>query len=90
MTGGGSIAVTSPTSEKPGRASSRGPSESSGEYLSADDRENLINQAEWGFRKWLTENGPSTGYVMYPSTRQILKSLQSLYKTLEEIDFSDI
>ncbi|KAJ2748207.1 hypothetical protein GGI19_006211, partial [Coemansia pectinata] len=69
------------------KPSSRGTSD---ELLSAAERENLVNEAEWGFRKWLTENGPSTGYVMYPSTRQILKSLQSLYVTLEEIDFSDI
>ncbi|KAJ2864448.1 hypothetical protein GGH94_002900 [Coemansia aciculifera] len=83
-----SVTVTSPTSEKPQRKpSSRGTSD---ELLSAAERENLVNEAEWGFRKWLTENGPSTGYVMYPSTRQILKSLQSLYVTLEEIDFSDI
>ncbi|KAJ2434600.1 hypothetical protein GGF42_009192 [Coemansia sp. RSA 2424] len=93
MTGGGSIAVTSPTSEKPSRVNtSRGPGESSdsGDFLSAAEREDLVNQAEWGFRKWLAESRPATGYVMYPSTRQILKSLQSLYVLLAEIDFSDI
>ncbi|KAJ2021930.1 hypothetical protein IWW57_004725 [Coemansia sp. S610] len=84
MAGGGSIAVTSPTSEN--ARETRGWTE---KELSADERERLVNQAEWGFRKWLTENSRS-GYVMYPSTRQILKSLQTLYKTLEEIDFSDI
>ncbi|KAJ2909399.1 hypothetical protein GGI21_001919, partial [Coemansia aciculifera] len=85
MTGGGSIAVTSPTSEKPRRVASTAARDaggsnggSGGEFLSAAEREDLVNEAEWGFRKWLTESRPAAGYVMYPSTRQILKSLQSL------------
>ncbi|KAJ1845471.1 hypothetical protein LPJ70_002487, partial [Coemansia sp. RSA 2708] len=58
--------------------------------LTPAERETLISEAEWGFRSWLRESGSQSGYVMYPSTRQILKSLQTLYKTIEDVDFSDI
>ncbi|KAI8321332.1 hypothetical protein GQ54DRAFT_261977 [Martensiomyces pterosporus] len=60
------------------------------DVLTAEERDDLLNQAEWGFRKWLKDTGPQTGFVMYPSTRQILKSLNALYKTLDDVDFSDI
>ncbi|KAJ1964625.1 hypothetical protein GGI12_001293 [Dipsacomyces acuminosporus] len=58
--------------------------------LTAEERENLVGEAEWGFRKWLKEHGSQTGFVMYPSTRQIIKSLHMLYQTLDEVDLSGV
>ncbi|PIA18378.1 UPF0103-domain-containing protein [Coemansia reversa NRRL 1564] len=58
--------------------------------LTPAQREDIISEAEWGFRNWLRTSGSQTGYVMYPSTRQIFKSLQILNETIDNIDFSDI
>ncbi|KAJ1646726.1 hypothetical protein LPJ64_001840 [Coemansia asiatica] len=94
MKNSGSVAVTptsptsptSSTSERPG-ANSTAPRL---DGLTSAEREDLVNEAEWGFRTWLRETGPQMGYVLYPSTRQILKSLHTLYALLDAIDFSDI
>ncbi|KAJ2844272.1 hypothetical protein GGI22_006933 [Coemansia erecta] len=95
----GSLVVTSPTQKKPDtaavRPNTRAPAavveiEPSADPLTAEEREKLISEAEWGFRTWLRETSPPSGYVMYPSTRQILKSLNTLHEILEDVDLSDI
>ncbi|KAJ1873923.1 hypothetical protein LPJ57_004879 [Coemansia sp. RSA 486] len=88
MKNSGSVAVTptSPTSDCPA-ADSAAPQADS---LTSAQREDLVNEAEWGFRVWLRESGPRLGYVLYPSSQQILKSLHALYALLDAIDFSDI
>ncbi|KAJ2781221.1 hypothetical protein GGI15_003279 [Coemansia interrupta] len=87
MKSAGSIAVT-PTSPSAERPASSATARVDG--LTSAEREEMVNEAEWGFRTWLRESGPQMGYVLYPSTRQILKSLQTLYTTLEGVDFTDI
>ncbi|KAJ1998021.1 hypothetical protein H4R26_005613 [Coemansia thaxteri] len=93
---GGSVAVTSPTTSKEPRqisnsSNSGGRGGVRGEPTSAAEREEMLNQAEWEFRRWLIESSAGSGrYVMFPSTRQILESLKALYSTLEEIDFTGI
>ncbi|KAJ2161083.1 hypothetical protein GGF46_001754 [Coemansia sp. RSA 552] len=93
MAGHGSVAVTSQSPAKPSAPAIDTPpnAPSAPDTPSPDEREDMINQAEWGFRKWLRETGSQPGgYVMYPSTRQIHKSLQTLSKTLADVDLSDI
>ncbi|KAJ1861883.1 hypothetical protein LPJ73_000909 [Coemansia sp. RSA 2703] len=87
MKSAGSIAVT-PTSPGAERPASDTTARVDG--LTLAERDEMVNEAEWGFRTWLRESGPQMGYVMYPSTRQILKSLQTLCATLHSVDFSDI
>ncbi|KAJ2655823.1 hypothetical protein IW148_005892 [Coemansia sp. RSA 1199] len=90
----GSVAVTpqSPTTkvEEIAPVSKSSTAHEGADALTPVERETMVNEAEWGFRNWLREAGPRMGYVMYPSSQQILKSLQALYKTIDDIDFSDI
>ncbi|KAJ1664061.1 hypothetical protein IW140_004361 [Coemansia sp. RSA 1813] len=95
----GSLVVTSPTQKKPDTTAVRSKTpaptivaaaEPCTEPLTAEEREHLISEAEWGFRTWLRETSPPSGYVMYPSTRQIHKSLSALHDILEDVDLSDI
>ncbi|KAJ2479944.1 hypothetical protein IWW56_002750 [Coemansia sp. RSA 2131] len=90
----GSVAVTpqSPTTkvEDIAPVSKSSTAHEGADALTSVERETMVNEAEWGFRNWLREAGPRMGYVMYPSSQQILKSLQALYKTIDDIDFSDI
>ncbi|KAJ1787410.1 hypothetical protein LPJ62_003371 [Coemansia sp. RSA 2167] len=89
----GSVAVTpqSPTTKVDEIAPvSKSTAHEGADALTPSERETMVNEAEWGFRNWLRDAGPRMGYVMYPSSQQILKSLQALYKTIDDIDFSDI
>ncbi|KAJ1721807.1 hypothetical protein LPJ53_003720 [Coemansia erecta] len=79
------VTPTSPSAERPASSAT-----ARIDGLTSAEREEMVNEAEWGFRTWLRESGPQMGYVLYPSTRQILKSLQTLYTTLDGVDFSDI
>ncbi|KAJ2659740.1 hypothetical protein IWW48_003341 [Coemansia sp. RSA 1200] len=89
--GGGSVVVTSPAQKKPEVVGAdRVASSSESSALTAKEHESLISEAEWGFRTWLRETSPPSGFVMYPSTRQILKSLNTLHDVLEDVDLSDI
>ncbi|KAJ2713674.1 hypothetical protein H4R19_002128 [Coemansia spiralis] len=58
--------------------------------LTLAEREDMIREAEWGFRQWLQESGASTGFTLYPSTRQIHRSLQVLNETIGSVDLSGI
>ncbi|KAJ2785223.1 hypothetical protein H4R18_000674 [Coemansia javaensis] len=58
--------------------------------LTAAERDAMIGEAEQGFRDWLRTSAPAAGYVMYPSTRQIHRSLQVLSKAIEDLDLSGI
>ncbi|KAJ1827860.1 hypothetical protein LPJ56_001431 [Coemansia sp. RSA 2599] len=88
MKNSGSVAVTptSPTAERPAVDSAAPRFDG----LTSAEREDLVSEAEWGFRTWLRESGPQMGYVLYPSSRQILRALHVLYSLLDAIDFSDI
>ncbi|KAJ2547823.1 hypothetical protein EV175_005065 [Coemansia sp. RSA 1933] len=89
----GSLVVTSPTQKKPdtpARTDITQKAPCDEQPLTAEERETLISEAEWGFRTWLRETSPPSGYVMYPSTRQIIKSLNALHDVLEDVDLSDI
>ncbi|KAJ2786033.1 hypothetical protein GGI15_001741 [Coemansia interrupta] len=57
--------------------------------LSPNERDQFINDLELDFRRYLAETRSSKGFVFYPSTRQIMKAISSLYQTLVSVDFSD-
>ncbi|KAJ1958704.1 hypothetical protein EC988_000139 [Linderina pennispora] len=63
---------------------------SNADVLTIEERDGMVEQAELGFRMFLQETGSRTGYVLYPSTRQIIKALHVLYKVLDDIDFSNV
>ncbi|KAJ2774435.1 hypothetical protein IWQ57_000823 [Coemansia nantahalensis] len=52
--------------------------------------EDMVGKAELGFRRWLQESGASTGFTVYPSSRQIRRSLQVLSETIDSVDLSGI
>ncbi|KAJ1956618.1 hypothetical protein GGI12_005262, partial [Dipsacomyces acuminosporus] len=58
--------------------------------LSPEERDIYLGEIEADFRKWTAETRPKAGFVFYPSTRQIMKAISTLYQTLADIDFSDI
>ncbi|KAJ1944370.1 hypothetical protein FBU59_002618 [Linderina macrospora] len=63
---------------------------SNADVLTIEERDGMVEQAEHGFRVFLQEMGSQTGYVLYPSTRQIIRALHELYKVLGDIDFSNV
>ncbi|KAJ1733435.1 hypothetical protein LPJ61_001559 [Coemansia biformis] len=58
--------------------------------LSPAERDRCLRNVEAGFRAHLAETGRQTGFVVYPSSRQVTQAATVLYQTLDAVDFSDI